>query len=213
MAKTVDADIKVGVVHTTINQRGYYMKKCFLPFLLMGFTALPALADPATDRVAASRGAVKELQTTLVGELQAAMKAGGPTNAIEVCNTKASAIATELSKKNGLQIGRTSLKIRNAKNAPDAWETKVMKEFETRKAKGEDPAALEHSEVVTEGGKKTFRYMKALPVAQGMPCPVCHGEKIDPKVRAKLEKLYPQDKAVGFKVGDLRGAVTIKQPL
>lgn len=189
------------------------MKKSSLLFLLIGLTALPALADPAVDRVAASRNAVKELQTTLVGELQAAMKAGGPTNAIEVCNTKASAIATELSNKNGLQIGRTSLKIRNPKNAPDAWETKVMKEFEARKAKGEDPAALEHSEVVTDGGKKTFRYMKALPVAQGMPCPVCHGVELKPEVRAKLQQLYPQDKATGFKVGDLRGAVTIKQPL
>ncbi len=189
------------------------MKKRLLPFLLAGVVTLPAFAEVPADRVATSRNAVKELQATLVGELQAAMKAGGPTNAIEVCNTKASAIATGLSKKNNLQIGRTSLKIRNAKNAPDAWEAKVMKEFEARKAKGEDPAALEHSEVVTENGKKTFRYMKALPVAQGAPCVLCHGEKIEPAVMAKLKKLYPQDKATGFKVGDLRGAVTIRQPL
>ncbi len=189
------------------------MKKIYLLCLTAGFVALPALADPVADRVATSRNAVKELQTTLVGELQAAMKAGGPTNAIEVCNTNATAIAAGLSKKNGLQIGRTSLKIRNPKNAPDAWETKVLKGFETRKAKGEDPAALEHSEVVTHHGKKEFRYMKALPVTPGMPCPVCHGEKIEPAVLAKLQQLYPQDKATGYKVGDLHGAVTIRQPL
>lgn len=189
------------------------MKIHLLPLLLAGTVVLPAFAEAPADRVAASRNAVKELQTTLVGELQAAMKAGGPTNAIEVCNTKAGAIAAELSKKSGLGIGRTSLKVRNPKNAPDAWETKVMQDFEARKAKGEDPAALEYSEVVTRHGKKEFRYMKALPVAQGMPCPVCHGEKIEPAVKAKLQQLYPRDKAVGFKVGDLRGAVTIRQPL
>ncbi len=189
------------------------MKKVSLLFLTAGLVAIPALASETPDRTMVSRNAVKELQTTLVGELQAAMKAGGPTNAIEVCNTKASAIATGLSQKNGLLIGRTSLKIRNPKNAPDAWETKVLKEFEARKARGEDPATLEHSAVVTHHGKKEFRYMKALPVAQGMPCPVCHGEKIEPAVLAKLQQLYPQDKATGYKVGDLRGAVTIRQPL
>lgn len=189
------------------------MKKRLPPFFLAGIMTLPAFAEVPADRVAASRHAVKELQATLVGELQAAMKAGGPTNAIEVCHSKASDIAVELSKKNGLQLGRTSLKIRNPKNAPDAWEMKVMKDFEARKARGEDPAALEYSEVVTHHGKKEFRYMKALPVAQGAPCVLCHGEKIEPAVMAKLKKLYPQDKATGFKLGDLRGAVTIRQPL
>jgi hypothetical protein len=189
------------------------MKMRLLPILLAGAVALPAFADAPADRIAASRKAVGELQGALVGELQAAMKAGGPLGAIEVCNTRAASIADGLSKKNNLRLGRTSLKVRSPKNVPDAWETKVMKDFEARKAKGEDPGALEHSEVVTQDGKREFRYMKALPVAQGMPCLACHGEKIDPAVQAKLQQLYPRDAAVGFRVGDLRGAVTIRQPM
>lgn len=64
--------------------------------------AVPGFAADDTGRVAASRAAVKDFMGTLQGELQAAMKAGGPTNAIEVCNKKAPAIAQEVSKAKGL---------------------------------------------------------------------------------------------------------------
>jgi len=60
-------------------------------------------------------------------------------------------------------------------------------------------------------GQKTFRYMKAIPTASA--CLVCHGENIDPEVDIKLKELYPNDKARGFREGDLRGAFTIAKPL
>jgi len=71
------------------------------------------------------------------------------------------------------------------------------------------------AEVVEEGGKKEFRFMKAIgmPPLEQMPCLKCHGENIDPKVAAKLDELYPNDKARGYKVGDIRGAFTIRQPM
>jgi len=46
-----------------------------------------------------------------------------------------------------------------------------------------------------------------------MPCLKCHGEQLDPAVQARIKELYPDDKATGYKTGDLRGAVTIRQPL
>lgn len=182
-------------------------------WLILGMVAaaVPGFAADDASRVAASRAAAKDFMETLKGELQAAMKAGGPTNAIEVCNTKAPAIAQEISKAKGMQVARTSLKTRNPDNAPDAWERKVLEDFEARKAKGEDPTKLEHHEVVTADGKQTFRYMKAIPTAE--LCLNCHGEKLDPKVSATLKRLYPKDQATGFKTGDLRGAFTIAQPL
>jgi hypothetical protein len=55
--------------------------------------------------------------------------------------------------------------------------------------------------------------MKAIGVAP--QCLVCHGsaEQIPETVRAELQTLYPHDRATGYKPGDLRGAVSIKQPL
>jgi hypothetical protein len=55
--------------------------------------------------------------------------------------------------------------------------------------------------------------MKAIAIPANAPCLICHGEKIDPAVDARLKTLYPQDQATGHKQGDVRGAFTITQPM
>ncbi len=178
---------------------------------LMAFSGA-AMADDTAKRTEASREATKKLAGTLGKELAAAMEAGGPIKAIEVCNTKAPAIAADISKAEGWRVARTSLKVRNGKNAPDAWEKAILEKFEARKAAGEDPAKIEHAEIVTQGGKKTFRYMKAIPTAE-KPCLTCHGGDLKSEITAVLDRNYPNDKARGFKAGDIRGAFTISQPV
>ena len=170
-----------------------------------------ALADEADlqARVDNSKAAIAEFSGKLKGQLEAAMKEGGPVNAIGVCNTVAPILARESSAKYKVNVARTSLKARNPANTPDAWETKVLKTFEERKAKGEALDNMAYSEVVVTNGRKEFRFMKAIPV--GEVCLKCHGENIDPVVKAKLIELYPGDKAVGYKLGDLRGAFTVRQ--
>lgn len=182
--------------------------------LLTGCASEPKepAAPPVDPNVAQARGITKNFADSLRSELTAGMQAGGPTNAIAVCKDKAPAIAKAEKDKSGWQkVGRTSLKLRNPSNAPDDWELAVLKKFDQRKAAGEDPAKIEYSEVVAAGGKKTFRYMKAIPTQE--VCLACHGEKIDKATAAKLAKLYPKDKARGFKVGDLRGAFTMTKDL
>jgi hypothetical protein len=187
------------------------MKRSAAVIVLGSLVTISAVADDAQDRAAKSREAIKEFAGGLQNALQSAMKEGGPVKAIEACNKVAPGIAADISKKNNWDVGRTSLKVRNTGNAPDAWENAVLEKFEQRKAAGEDPAKIEHFEVVTEGGKKQFRYMKAIPTAE--VCTKCHGTEIDPAVGAKLKELYPNDQATGFKVGDLRGAFSIVQPM
>ncbi len=189
------------------------MKKLSFILLLSGLFSANVLADDIQDRSAASRAAVKEFAGTLQGELQAAMQAGGPVNALGVCREKAPAIAADISKAKGWRVTRTSLKMRNAENAPDAWEKKVLQDFEKRKAAGEDPAKLEYAETVMGGGKQEFRYMKAIMIPEGAPCLACHGGNIAPEVAAKLKVLYPDDQATGYKTGDVRGAFSIRQPM
>ena len=148
-----------------------------------------------------------ELKKTLISS----MKAKGPANSISVCNVRAPEIARQKSEASGWMIGRTSLKLRNIANTPDPWELKVLRDFESRKAAGADPATLEHFEIVETGGKKEFRYMKA--IVAGKPCMTCHGSNIKPELRAKITSLYPRDHATGFKPGDIRGAFTLTRPL
>ena len=153
------------------------------------------------------RSAVGKLMKTLKPELVNTMKSKGPVAAIEVCNIKSPIMTEAVSKDTGFVVQRTSLKPRNAANTPDEWETKVLNQFEDRKAKGENPKSIEFYEILENDGKRQIRYMKAIPTSK--PCTVCHGEMIPPPVQAKLKELYPTDKAVGFKVGDLRGAFSI----
>jgi hypothetical protein len=108
-------------------------------------------------------------------------------------------------------VGRTSLKLRNPANKPDAWEQEVLEQFDARKAAGETLEKMEFHEVVDAEGVKTFRYMKAIPT--GEVCLKCHGTEIDPKVQAELLRLYPSDEATGYALGDIRGAFTLSKPL
>lgn len=158
----------------------------------------------------------RELAKQFVGqlpELGAAMKAGGPVNALGVCQTKAPEIAQSLSDQSGWDVKRVSLKNRSAHAQPDAWEIKVLTRFDQQRAEGADPSKMEYSEVVEHKGQETFRYMKAIAIGEGQPCLHCHGSHLKEDVKQRLEELYPHDKATGYQVGQVRGAFSFKKHL
>lgn len=186
------------------------MKKLF-PIAL---TVILFSNSPAADedpRILESRAITQEFKDALKSEMQSALKLGGPGKAIEVCSVRAPMIAHKLSQQTGWHVARTSLKPRNRSNAPDGWEFKVLKSFEQRRAKGESPQDIEFAEETMKGGEKVFRYMKAIGTAP--VCLTCHGENIAPELATQLDTYYPQDKARGFKKGDIRGAFTLTHPL
>lgn len=53
--------------------------------------------------------------------------------------------------------------------------------------------------------------MKAIPT--GGVCIACHGAELDPAIAQKINELYPDDQATGYKPGDIRGAFTISQTI
>ncbi|MCW8949372.1 MAG: DUF3365 domain-containing protein [Sedimenticola sp.] len=175
------------------------------------FAAIISLPVLASDDVTEARALIKQFGSTLKGQLVGAMKEGGPVKALKFCNVRAPGIASDTAASSGWEVGRTSLKIRSKENAPDAWELGVLEQFESKKASGADPAKLDFSEVVESNGKKTFRYMKAIPTEKA--CLKCHAAKVSPEVEAELKALYPDDKARGFKEGDIRGAFSLSKPL
>jgi hypothetical protein len=174
--------------------------------------ALPALADDDA-LLTEARSVATSIPPKLIEVLTTEIAKGGPENAIQVCREKAPAMAKAASKRTGWAIRRVSLKNRNPKAVPDAWERAVLEEFDRRAAAGEKPAALEKGETVVDGKRNEYRYMKALPTQE--LCLQCHGSKdeVSPAVEAKLKKLYPADQATGFDIGSIRGAITIKKPL
>lgn len=154
--------------------------------------------------------AIKALAESMKKALMAAMQDGGPVEAVSVCKLIAPTLAAETSKLHGLDIRRTSLKVRNPDNEADGWETDVLQRFETRLASGEAIQKLSFSEKVeSEEGPAQWRMMKAIPTDK--VCLSCHGNKIAPPVQAVLDQHYPNDMATGFKLGDIRGAFTVKR--
>ena len=173
---------------------------------------LSAAEAPAPETLASqARGLAGNFMLSLQGELFAAMKAGGPENALDVCKVRAPQIAKASATGTPWKIGRTALKVRNPQNAPDAWESAKLEEFRKRLAGGEEMAALEAWEVVDVEGRRTFRFAKAIGTTS--PCLTCHGADLKPEVASKLKELYPDDQAVGFAAGQLRGAFTLSRPL
>ena len=150
----------------------------------------------------------------LGGHLKGALAAGDPAAAIEVCSTVAPAIANRVSLKNGWRVTRVGTRPRNTMlGMADAWEQAVLNQFQQRAGKGEKYADMSFSEVVSEPDGRYFRFMK--PIGVKPMCLQCHGsaEQIPPPTAAMLSKLYPNDRAVGYAAGDLRGAISVKQPL
>jgi hypothetical protein len=180
--------------------------------LLVAFVALPAVANEA-QLLEEARGVATAIPPKLLNVLKEEIGKGGPEGAIGVCREKAPAMAKAASEQSGWAIRRVSLKNRNPKAVPDAWEEAVLKDFDQRAAAGENLMALEKGEIVADGGTQTYRYMKALPTQE--LCLGCHGvpEQMSPAVKATLAEFYPHDKGVGYQAGQIRGAITLKKPL
>ncbi len=185
--------------------------KRFALISLLALAAAPVAAQDHVTRVDASRAAIQQFAQTLQGELQAAMQAGGPVQAIEVCHTRAPEIAQQVSGQRGVDLSRTSLKIRNPNNAPDAWEREVLERFDARRAAGENPMHIEEFTYYVRGDEQEFRFMKAIPV--GEVCLACHGTAVQAPVIDALNRLYPADAARGYEQGQLRGAFVVRQPM
>lgn len=151
---------------------------------------------PETDAQveARARAAIGPFKVSLKGALEKAL-AESVGSAIDTCSKRAPELAKEHSK-GGVTVGRSALKLRNAKNAPPPWLGPVMDRLSKAKS-GTDA----HEVVTLEGGRRG--YAEAIWIAP--PCLTCHGESLAPEVTAALDARYPGDAARGFHPGEFRG--------
>ena len=122
--------------------KSFLLASSCLAFVLTGIAI--SRADKNEKNAAEARAITSAFAKSLKSELIGAMKSGGPVKAMNVCNMKAQDITAEASEKSNWRVARTSLKLRNPANEPDAWELKVLNEFEKKKAAGADPKVLEY---------------------------------------------------------------------
>jgi len=148
----------------------------------------------------------QELMKALSSKLQHEIKTKGLIHAAAFCNTNALTLTEEvnLHQVQGVSIRRISLKERNAANTPSADEKKVLESMQKMlKEKQLPPYLVEH-----EG--KGYKYYKPL-VIKKEACLKCHGDiSKNPELNQFMKEHYPFDKAQGYKMGDLRGAMVVE---
>lgn len=142
----------------------------------------------------------------LGGELMKYMKDGGVKKAAPYCNAHADELTNEIAKKFNATIKRTSHKLRNEKNAPDAKEQEIIAHFQKLITEGQNTKPVVE---VDKDGKPHFY----APIKLQKKCTACHGivgETMKQQSDSIIKTLYPKDKAIGFKEGDLRAIWSIR---
>jgi hypothetical protein len=180
------------------------------------FTLIAAArAEDTASLLADTRKTALPVLPKVVQAMQTAVQEQGPVGAIPVCKEKAPQLLQEMRQQTGWSIRRVSLRTRNpATGTPDAWEVRQLADFNIQVANGGKPEQLEVGEIVIAAdGKRSYRYMKALPVAE--VCLSCHGaaESLPADLKAALARDYPHDRATGYSTGQVRGALTVIRPL
>lgn len=140
-----------------------------------------------------SVAAISSLRTGLGRALRGALE-DGPEAAIDVCRHEAPRLSADVGE--GLRIGRTSHRLRNPRNAPEPWMLPLLEAFRS----GALPPGAPHSVDLGARGIATV-----VPITMQPLCTTCHGDAVDPALRARILERYPEDDAVGFAVGEFRG--------
>ena len=169
--------------------------------------------EVSEDQLNAMRTTSTDFMKKLKGILIEQIQTGGVVQAVAVCSDTAQLLTNEFGVERGVFIKRVSIKNRNKNNYPDDFEKRVINRFELLKQNNELNNETEYAEIITEGDYKYLRYLK--PILVQAECLNCHGNQTDmmPEVSNLIVQEYPQDKATGYKVGDLRGAVSIKKSI
>lgn len=97
----------------------------------------------------------------------------------------------------GVEVGRTSARLRNPRNAPPAWARAHVAGTDGRKAAAAPAVAFDLGD----------RVGLLRPIEIRSRCLHCHAPRpaLSEGTRAWLARAYPEDRAVGYALGDLRG--------
>lgn len=145
----------------------------------------------------------KQMYFALLQHVNKAINEKGLPEAVTYCNHNALHITDSLSSNFGINAKRTSLKIRNPKNAPDSLEKQILLMYQQ----------TQFNKPVIYAMKDSVRFFTPIYIADF--CLTCHGvpnQSIPQEVAATINKLYPKDEAKNYQLYDIRGVWSITFP-
>lgn len=146
---------------------------------------------------------------TLSSNLMGAMQEGGFEYALQFCKVEALPLTDSLSTHYNVQVRRATHRPRNASNSADSLEMETIRNY---------IAQLNTQEELTPvlyRSDDQIIYHAPIVINNGL-CLNCHGDPGSDIQQERLEmigELYPDDKATGFDMGELRGIWSVEFPV
>ena len=150
-----------------------------------------------------AKGLLKETSKQYKNTLIQGLQHNNLIKALKYCNKEVKQLISKDNEK-GFAIKRVSLRPRNKNNYPNLYEKEILEKFNKLSLKDNKKLVLEHSEIIKDKNNNKFVYVKAIRIKE--VCLNCHGSNINDDLKKEIEKLYPDDKAINYKLNDIRGA-------
>lgn len=147
----------------------------------------------------------KSTKAELGKNLMGAIQKEGVLHALEFCNVQAMPITDSMARVHQATIKRVSDKNRNPSNKANSSELEHISFFKDVLAQGNEP-----NPIVEEHENSVHFYY---PIVTNDMCLKCHGkpgQQIEQKTYDKILELYPNDKAIGYDVNEVRGIWSIE---
>lgn len=177
-----------------------FLSRRLLP-LLLAFNFVSAQTPPSVETAGAS--AAMELKKNLMGALGSALQKGDIAGAIEVCSTQAMPLTEKSAQVDPAvrSIHRRTDQWRNPANRADRLDKQAMQQFR------EDRSLSEWSVPESEAITRYYQPLRILPM-----CLSCHGDPdtFSDEVIESLGTHYAEDRATGYKEGELRGVIQVR---
>ena len=109
-----------------------------------------------------------------------------------------------------IAVKRTSLRVRNPASLPDNADLAALLSIQTAMADGNTPPSVLVQQLeAAAGAPAEWRVYR--PMITTAACLVCHGpaDTLTPGVKAKLERIYPGDKATEYAANEWRGVIRV----
>jgi hypothetical protein len=176
-----------------------------ISFWLMSFQVFASEVNPTNQFEQEAKLITEAIKNNLMSNLQKELKKSGPVKAIRFCHENATDLTNQISSelKQKYNFGRTSHKVRSGLNKPQGWMQDYLTQFKgtlISRPPMDSPIIFE-----VEGKKTWLKPLYTQPV-----CLQCHGTNISKLLKDKINLLYPDDQAYGFKLNEFRGFIWVQ---
>jgi hypothetical protein len=173
-----------------------------------------AFVDPDDPTVAEIRRlgerTIDQVGNAMIGEVRRVLATTTPALAVGKLHLKEYKLPLAMSGKPVVsELRRTSLRVRNPANSPDAADLAALELIQDQVQRGDDVAKVLVQRVSLPGKTPEWRVYR--PLVTLKQCIDCHGSNatLAPGVADTLKVFYPADKAVDYKTGEWRGLIRV----